>query len=125
MRDALRRLRGWLESFARPRAPEAFPIELHRGRVYVLPTRFGLFEMHVGFVEFVRHVGLMWLGLGVGGLAFRTIQLFFIRDVQTGLVWATKIVTDPFNDIKLYHKAPLRLFQQRRGNDGNLAHEAH
>jgi hypothetical protein len=31
--------------------------------------------------------------------------------VQTGLVWATKILTDPFHDIKLYHKAPLALMR--------------
>jgi hypothetical protein len=31
--------------------------------------------------------------------------------VQTGLVWATKILTDPFHDIKLYHKAPLALLR--------------
>jgi hypothetical protein len=31
--------------------------------------------------------------------------------VQTGLVWATKILTDPFHDIKLYHKAPLYLLR--------------
>ena len=29
---------------------------------------------------------------------------------KTGLVWATKILTDPFNDVKLYHKAPYYLF---------------
>jgi hypothetical protein len=59
----------------------------------------------------VRHVGLIWLVVGLGGLLFRTIQLFFIKDVQTGLVWATKILTDPFHDIKLYHKAPLYLMR--------------
>jgi hypothetical protein len=37
--------------------------------------------------------------------------LFFVKDVQTGLVWATKILTDPFHDIKLYHKAPLALMR--------------
>jgi hypothetical protein len=26
--------------------------------------------------------------------------------VKTGLVWATKILTDPFHDIKLYYRAP-------------------
>jgi hypothetical protein len=26
-------------------------------------------------------------------------------------VWATKILTDPFHDIKLYHKAPLALMR--------------
>jgi hypothetical protein len=33
--------------------------------------------------------------------------------VETGLVWASKILTDPFHDLKLYYKAPLRLM--RRG----------
>jgi hypothetical protein len=42
---------------------------------------------------------------------FRTVHLFFLKDVQTGLVWATKILTDPFHDIKLYHKAPLYLLR--------------
>ena len=50
-------------------------------------------------------------GLGVGGLLFRTVHLFFIADVQTGLVWMTKILTDPFHDIKLYHRAPLHLLR--------------
>ncbi len=49
----------------------------------------------------------MWLVLGVGGLLFRTVHLFFLKGVQTGLVWMTKILTDPFHDIMLYHKAPL------------------
>ena len=53
----------------------------------------------------------IWLFLGVGGLLFRTVQLFFIKDVQTGLVWMTKILTDPFHDIKLYYKAPLYLLR--------------
>jgi hypothetical protein len=28
-----------------------------------------------------------------------------------GLVWASKIITDPFHDIMLYHKAPLALLR--------------
>jgi hypothetical protein len=31
--------------------------------------------------------------------------------VQTGLVWAAKILTDPFHDVKLYCKAPLYLLR--------------
>jgi hypothetical protein len=31
--------------------------------------------------------------------------------VQSGLVWFAKILTDPFHDIKLYHKAPLHLLR--------------
>ena len=75
------------------------------------PTLFGIFAPHAGLAEFIRHVAQIWLAVGIGGLLFRTIHLFFIKDVQTGLVWATKILTDPFNDIKLYHKAPLALLR--------------
>ena len=63
--------------------------------------------------DFIRQVAKIWLVVGVGGLLFRTVHLFFIRDVQTGLVWMTKILTDPFHDIKLYHKAPLYLLTRR------------
>ena len=80
--------------------------------LYVDPTLFGIFKPHVDKAEFIRHVAKIWLFLGLAGLVFRTVQLFIIRDVQTGLVWATKILTDPFHDIKLYHKAPLYLFHR-------------
>jgi hypothetical protein len=79
--------------------------------LYFDPTFFGLFTPHADRAEFVRHVAEIWLAIGVGGVLFRTVQLFVIKDVQTGLVWATKILTDPFHDIKLYHKAPLALFR--------------
>jgi hypothetical protein len=75
------------------------------------PTFFGLFQPHAGGGEFVRHVGEIWLVVGIGALLFRTVQLFFLKDVQTGLVWATKILTDPFNDAKIYCKAPLYLMR--------------
>jgi hypothetical protein len=42
---------------------------------------------------------------------FRTVHLFFIRDVETGLVWMTKILTDPFHDLMLYRSAPLALMR--------------
>ena len=73
------------------------------------PTLLGLFEPHSGTIGFLRHLGLMWLALGIGALAFRTVHLFFLRDVETGLVWMTKIITDPFNDFRLYHRAPAQL----------------
>lgn len=75
------------------------------------PTLFGIFPPHHTTAEFVDHTAIAWLVLGLGGLLFRTFHLFFIRDVQTGLVWITKIVTDPFHDIKLYHRAPLFLLR--------------
>lgn len=80
----------------------------------VSPTLFGLFHPIPGPMGFVRHVGLLWLALGLGGLVFRTVQLFFVRDVPTGLVWAAKIVTDPFNDFRQYRHAPLRLLKGER-----------
>jgi hypothetical protein len=75
------------------------------------PTLLHTVEPHTTTGEFVRHVGYLWLALGVGGLLFRTLQLFKIRDVQTGLVWAAKILTDPFHDIKLYYRAPGHLLR--------------
>ena len=39
------------------------------------------------------------------------MHLFFIKDVRTGLVWLTKIVTDPFHDVKLYYKSPFYLLR--------------
>lgn len=76
------------------------------------PTLFGVFAPHEGgYYEFVRHTALIWLWIAVAGLLFRTAHLFFIADVQTGLVWMVKILTDPFHDIILYHKAPLALLR--------------
>jgi hypothetical protein len=79
--------------------------------LWLYPTFFGLFPAHSNGEEFVRHVGEIWLIVGIGALVFRTVQLFFLKDVQTGLVWATKILTDPFNDAKIYWKAPYYLMR--------------
>ena len=79
--------------------------------LYVEPGLFGMIEPWDNLTEWVRLVGASWLILGVAGLLFRTIHLFFLKDVQTGLVWMTKIITDPFHDIVLYHKAPLYLLK--------------
>lgn len=76
------------------------------------PTLFGAFAAPAtSLMEFARQVGWMWLWLGVGGLLFRTVHLFFLQGVQTGLVWMSKILTDPFHDIMLYHRAPLYLLR--------------
>jgi hypothetical protein len=77
------------------------------------PTLFGLCAKPPTATAFARHLGNMWLAIGIAGLLFRTIQLFIIKDVQTGLVWATKIITDPFHDIMLYHRAPKALLSRR------------
>src|SRR5262245_10018580 len=79
--------------------------------LYLDPTLLCIFQAHTTPWEFVRHVGLIWLFLGAAGLLFRTVHLFFIQSVRSGLVWMTKILTDPFHDIKLYHRAPLYLLR--------------
>jgi hypothetical protein len=96
------------------------------------PTFFGVFEPHTDITGFIRHVAQIWLVIGAGGLLFRAIQLCLIKDVQTGLVWAVKILTDPFHDIKLYHKAPLYLLRgelidpgiRTRAVDAGTKHDA-
>ena len=75
------------------------------------PTCFGLIEPHTDGASFLHDMAMIWIALGFGGLLFRTVHLFFLKDVQTGLVWMTKILTDPFNDIKLYHRAPLHVLR--------------
>ncbi|APT34617.1 MULTISPECIES: hypothetical protein [Methylobacterium] len=77
--------------------------------LYFDPSLFGLISPHQTTADLIRNVGWIWLWLAVAGLLFRMVQLFVQRDVQTGLVWVAKILTDPFHDIKLYHKAPLAL----------------
>jgi hypothetical protein len=79
--------------------------------LYFDPALFGVFTPAAGKMDFIRQLAAIWLAVGVGGVLIRTVQLFFVKDVQTGLVWATKILTDPFHDIKLYHKAPLALMR--------------
>ena len=79
--------------------------------LYAQPGLWGMVEVWETWNDLIRQIGGAWLLLGVAGLLFRTIHLFFIKDVQTGLVWMTKILTDPFHDIVLYHKAPLYLLK--------------
>ena len=72
---------------------------------------YGAQLFHPDWSHWRLYVGQMWLTVGIGALLFRTVQLFFIKGVQTGLVWLTKIITDPFNDILTYRKAPLYLLR--------------
>ncbi len=79
--------------------------------LWASPSLMGLIQPATTPEGYLHDVGLMWLALGVGGLMFRTAQLFVQRDVQTGLVWACKIITDPFHDVMLYWRAPLHLLR--------------
>ena len=57
--------------------------------LWLAPTLGGLIEPAATWRGWLHDVGIAWLALGVGGLLFRTVHLFFLYDVQTGLVWAT------------------------------------
>jgi hypothetical protein len=79
--------------------------------LYFDSTLFGLFQAHSDVYGYFYNLSILWLALGAGALVFRTVHLFFLQDVKTGLVWFTKILTDPFHDIKMYHKSPLYLLK--------------
>jgi len=75
--------------FARPRGPETLPVALDRHRVYVLPTRFGLFfaalllGMLLGALNYNNNPALLLaLLLGAAGMAsliFAHLQLSGLR----------------------------------------------
>lgn len=79
--------------------------------LWLEPSLFGLIEPAVAFSGYLHDVGIAWLALGVAGLVFRVLQLWQQQGLMTGLVWLTKILTDPFHDIALYHRAPLHLLR--------------
>jgi len=52
--------------------------------LFVDPTLLGIFTAWATPADFIRQTAKIWLALGIAGLLFRTVHLFFIRDVQTG-----------------------------------------
>jgi hypothetical protein len=92
--------------------------------LWLSPTLFGVFPKW-DHPDFLRHVCELWLALGFGAILFRTLQLFYQQGVVTGLAWFTKILTDPFHDIKLYCRAPLYLLRgELRAPMDDVAHSA-
>ena len=79
--------------------------------LWLSPSVYGLIAPAESFNGYVHDVGIGWLALGVAGLFVRVLQLWMKADLMTGLVWMTKILTDPFHDIKLYHRAPMHLLR--------------
>lgn len=79
--------------------------------LYWKPDFFGVFQPHTDVYGYFHNLGMVWLVLAVAALLFRTVHLFFIANVQSGLVWMTKILTDPFHDVKMYYKSPLYLLK--------------
>lgn len=82
--------------------------------LWASPGLFGLIEPAAGLRDYAHDVGMAWFFLGVAGLVFRVAQLAVQQSLFKGLVWMTKILTDPFHDIWLYHAAPLQLLRGER-----------
>jgi hypothetical protein len=78
--------------------------------LWLSPTFWGLFPLFGGR-PLLDRVGILWLGLGFVGLFLRTLWVCATRSVQTGVVWCSKILTDPFHDVMMYHKAPYYLLK--------------
>lgn len=79
------RLHAWALVWTRPRDPEALPVRLNSRRIYVLPTRFGmfyaalLFTMLLGALNYNNNpallLGLLLAGAGLASLVAAQMQL--------------------------------------------------
>jgi hypothetical protein len=90
----------------------AIPVAL-----YFQPDVWGLLTPEQAQRGLLYNTSVAWFIVGVGAVLFRTVHLFFLMGVQSGLVWATKIITDPFHDVYIYHKAPLHLLRGEMYDD--------
>ncbi|HXA18118.1 MAG TPA: hypothetical protein VN380_14055 [Thermoanaerobaculia bacterium] len=78
---------------------------------WLSPTLFGLYRPWTSAYEFAHHLSVLWIALGVLAVFLRTGYLCATVNVRHGLVWATKILTDPFHDTYIYYKAPYYLLK--------------
>jgi len=90
----------------------AIPIAL-----FVQADLWGLLPPELAAKGILYTTSMAWFFVGVGAVIFRTVHLFLLMGVQSGLVWATKIITDPFHDVYVYHKAPLHLLRGEMYDD--------
>lgn len=89
MASVRERWRGRMRAFTRPRAPETLPAEFDRRRIYVLPTRFGVFfgvllmAMLFGALNYNNNpallLGLLLAGAGLASLVAAQLQLAGLR----------------------------------------------
>ena len=77
--------------------------------LWFIPDFFGLLSDQQIDKGLIYNTAILWLATGIGAVLFRTVHLFYLMGFQSGLVWAIKILTDPFHDIKIYHRAPLHI----------------
>lgn len=85
--------------------------------LWLFPDFFGLLSDQQIDRGMVYNTAILWLATGIGAVLFRTVHLFYLMGFQSGLVWAVKILTDPFHDIKIYHRAPLHILHGNMYDD--------
>ena len=125
MRAALRALRTRLESLERPRAPEPLPVRVGRRRIYVLPSRFGLFygvlvlAMGLGALNYNNNPALMLaLLLGASGLASLIASHLQLSGLQLDAVSAEPVAAGDTLWLRLSFST--RDGRRRRGLRGDL-----
>ncbi|MEM6929986.1 MAG: hypothetical protein AAF602_23815 [Myxococcota bacterium] len=80
----------------------------------LVPDGFEAVAALSGHDTWVANVAFVWLGVGLSGFGLRTLWLVVFHSPVRGLVWAFKIVADPFHDVWQYHRAPLYLLRGER-----------
>jgi hypothetical protein len=85
--------------------------------LWLMPDFFGLLGDEQIDKGLIYNTAILWLFTGIGAVLFRTVHLFYLMGFQSGLVWAIKILTDPFHDIKIYHRAPLHILKGNMYDD--------
>ncbi|TWI03477.1 uncharacterized protein (DUF58 family) [Luteimonas cucumeris] len=114
------RLRRMAEVWTRPRAPETLPVALGRQRVYVLPTRFGLFfavlvfAMGLGALNYNNNPALL-LALLLAGTAMASLITAHLQlsGLVIDTVSAEPVPAGEFLSLRL--RASARDLRLRRG----------
>jgi hypothetical protein len=81
---------------------------------WATPTLFGLYPAYDGWHSYAHHVAVLWITVGVVAVLLRTLWLCVAVAPRQGIAWMTKILTDPFHDIRIYWRSPLHLLRGQR-----------
>ncbi|MDX1961125.1 MAG: hypothetical protein SFU98_21325 [Leptospiraceae bacterium] len=68
--------------------------------------------------EFYNNYGYFMLAISAFAYLARIAYLCYDQSAYVAFVWASKILTDPINDIKIYWKSPIELLQGIRYEEG-------
>jgi len=101
-----------LQAWARPRHPETLPVQFDRRRVYVLPTRFGLFfavlvlAMWLGALNYNNNPALM-LGLLLAGAANTSLLTAHLQltGLQVSAIDAEPVPAGALLELRIHTRA--------------------